>query len=235
MPLHAIQQLPGGARLGLWHLRETPAQLWPLLPHPAPYRPLLPAPADPARQAQWLAARVLTQGLLAAAEPLIGLEPAAATWLTNDADGRPQLTGRPTAAVSLSHSGEWVAALLAPGGRVGVDVEQVRDKARRLAPRFLSAAELAWAEQPGTDPAVFSLLWSAKESLYKLAGQRGLVFREDILTQPFKLAETGELMATLRRSGGQTRHRVCYVRPAPGYVLTHCSEPAVSSLTSPSA
>ena len=99
MPLHAIQQLPSGAWLGLWLLRETPEELAALLPYPTAYQPLLPDTADAARQAQWLAARVLTHELLTVMEPLIESEPVA-SWLTNDADGRPQLTG--TAAPSVT-------------------------------------------------------------------------------------------------------------------------------------
>ncbi|WP_375418684.1 4'-phosphopantetheinyl transferase family protein [uncultured Hymenobacter sp.] len=227
MPLHSIQLLPSGACLGLWHLQEAPADLWPQLPNPVPYRPLLPATTDLTRQAQWLAGRVLVHELLA------GLQAAGAAafptplWLTNDPNGRPQLVGWPQAAVSLSHSGAWVAALLAPGGRVGIDVELVRDKARRLAGRFLSDAELV-AAQKSADPAVFSLLWSVKETLYKLAGQRGLIFREDILIDlsypHFPALTTGELPATLCQANDQTRHRVCYAEPAPGYVLTYCYE-----------
>lgn len=231
MPLHSIQTLPTGAHLGLWQLRETPADLWALLPDAAPYRPLLPAPATPARQAQWLAGRVLMHRLLAGLGGPPGNVPTP-PHLVNDGDGRPALAGWPGAAVSLSHSGAWVAALLAASGRAGVDVELVRDKARRLAGRFLSEAELRTAGPFGADPAFFSLLWSAKETLYKLAGQRGLIFRQDLLTEPvptpLSALEVGELAATLRRAGGQTRHRVCYSQPAPGYVLTYCHELASS-------
>lgn len=232
MPLHSIQLLPSGAYLGLWQLREAPAALWRLLPDPAAYRPLVPQTADATRQAQWLAGRVLMHHLLEPAAAAAELEASAPVWLTNDAAGKPQLAGWPAAAVSLSHSGQWVAALLAPTGTAGVDIELVRDKARRLAGRFLSGAELAAAEQPGTDFTIFSLLWSAKETLYKLAGQRGLIFREDILTEPLSVAKAGEICATLRRTRGQTRHRVCYMRPEPDYVLTYCHEPADFSLTS---
>lgn len=236
MPLHSIHVLPTGARLGLWHLRETAAELWPLLPGGPHYRPLLPITNDLTRQAQWLASRVLLHELLAAFQSSLPLPATTELWLTNAPDGQPQLAGWPGAAVSLSHSGEWVAALLAPSGRAGIDVELVRDKARRLATRFLADEELAAARQDAPDSVIFTLLWSTKETLYKLAGQRGLAFREHILTEPFSepiLAfATGALAATLHRASGQTRHLVCYTEPAPGYVLTYCHEPAEFSRTS---
>lgn len=226
MPLHSIRPLPGGAYLGLWHLLETPAELWPQLATPDAYSPLLPARADGPRQAQWLAGRVLVQRVLAATALTSVLLP-----LQNDATGRPFLVSAgPVPAVSLSHSGAWVAALLAsPGTPVGVDVEVVRDKAQRIAHKFLNDAEQA-AIKPfiTTDAAanneLFSLLWSAKETLYKLAGQRGIIFRQNLLLDlpPGPWTAAGELPAQLALGNVISRHCICYFQPAAGYVLTHC-------------
>jgi phosphopantetheinyl transferase len=226
MPLHSIRPLPGGAYLGLWHLLETPAELWPQLAMPEEYRPLLPARADGPRQAQWLAGRVLVQRMLAATTLSDGL-----LLLQNDATGRPFLAGAsPVPAVSLSHSGAWVAALLAPPGTaVGVDVEAVRDKAQRIARKFLNDDEQA-AVKPFiladavVDNELFSLLWSAKETLYKLAGQRGIIFRQNLLLDlpPGPWPAAGELAARLALGDAISRHCICYFQPAAGYVLTHC-------------
>jgi phosphopantetheinyl transferase len=226
MPLHSIRPLSGGAHLGLWHLLETPAELWPQLAAPEAYVPLLPARADGPRQAQWLAGRVLVQRMLAATALPNVLLP-----LQNDATGRPFLAGAgPVPAVSLSHSGAWVAALLAPPGTpAGVDVEVVRDKAQRIAHKFLNAAESAAIEpfittSSAADTELFSLLWSAKETLYKLAGQRGIIFRQNLLLDlpPGPWPAAGELPARLALGESISRHCICYFQPAAGYVLTHC-------------
>lgn len=236
MPLHSLTPLPGGATLGRWHLTETPAALWLLLAEAAAYAPLLPARADGPRQAQWLAGRVLTQRLLAAS-------PAPLPLLRNDAAGRPWLAGvGPQPAVSLSHSGAWVVALLAPpGSAVGVDVEAVRDKAQRIARKFLNEQELTALEKitlppaPGlnADHELFSLLWSAKETLYKLAGRRGLLFRDHLLLDlpagPWPLP--GALPARLRLAEGISRHQICYLRPAAGYVLTYSYLPGAARVS----
>lgn len=237
MPLHSIRPLPGGAQLGLWHLLETPAELWPQLSGAGTYQPLLPARADVPRQAQWLAGRVLVQRMLAAAAL-----PSVLPTLQNDATGRPFLAGGvgPVLAVALSHSGGWVAALLAPpGAAVGVDVELVRDKALRIARKFLNDDELLVSENTmlannnGLTPTpteVFSLLWSAKETLYKLAGQRGIIFRQNLLLDlaPGCWPAAGELPARLALASGISRHRICYFQPAAGYVLTYCYAPSPS-------
>ena len=239
MPLHTIQPLPGGATLGLWHLTEAPADLWPQLADAPAYASLLPARAAGPRQAQWLAGRRLVQQLLRAAAPGRPLP-----LLQNEASGRPFLVGPgPVPAVSLSHSGEWVAALLAaPGAAVGIDVEAVRDKAQRLARKFLTDEELTVTEHLtaptaafATAPAeLFSLLWSAKETLYKLAGQRGIIFRENLLLDlpPSPWPTAGTLPARLCLGQCNSRHQICYLRPAAGYVLTYCQQPDLSTTSS---
>ena len=226
MPLHAVQRLSPTAVLGLWHLTEAPAGLWALLPEPAAYHPLIPATADATRQGHWLAGRVLVHVL--ANE--LSLEAAGPLLLQNDATGRPWLAGAGGAVVSLSHSGVWVAAVLSRGGRVGVDVEIVRDKAQRLASKFLAPAEWAAAqaatETEATDASAhYTLLWSAKETLYKLAAQRGITFKNQLLLDTFSSQHAGEIPASLVLNDVETRHCVCYHQPAPGYVLTYCYEP----------
>lgn len=229
MPLHSIQRLSPTAVLGLWHLTETAADLWAGLPNAAAYQLLLPAPTDIRRQAQWLAGRRLAHALFGELPTPLPPE----TLVRNDATGRPWLLGAPAGTlVSLSHSGEWAAAVLAQGGRGGVDVEIIRDKAQRLAGKFLAENEWTQARAvtadaaPAAADAHYSLLWSAKEALYKLAAQRGILFRQQLQLHEFSPATSGEIPATLVLGGAQTRHRICYTQPAPGYVLTYCHEPA---------
>jgi phosphopantetheinyl transferase len=228
MPLHSLQHLSPNAVLGLWHLTETAAELWPQLPQPETYQSLLPATAAPIRQSQWLAGRALVHALA----PALVADVPGSLLLQNDATGRPWLAGAtPGLTVSLSHSGAWVAAVLARGGRVGVDVEMIRDKAQRLAAKFLAspewdAAKAACQATPEAASAHFTLLWSAKETLYKLAAQRGIIFKTQLLLDDFHPQESGEIPATLVLGGAQTRHCICYSQPAPGYVLTYSHESA---------
>ena len=227
MPIHSIQRLSPAAVLGLWHLTEAAADLWPLLPQPTAYHKLRPATADATRQAQWLGGRVLVHRLAAEFDTL----QADTLTVQNDPTGRPWLAeAGPGVEISLSHSGAWVAAVLAIGGRVGVDVEIVRGKAQRIASRFLASSEARAAEEialaaPALASAHYSLLWSAKETLYKLAAERGIIFRKQLLLHSFAPQPSGQIPATLVVGAVETRHCICYYQPAPGYVLTYCHEP----------
>ena len=75
---------------------------------------------------------------------------------------------------SLSHSGEWVLAVAARVGPVGVDVEILRaDRPlARLSRRFFAPEEHAWLAQSPEEERVllFYGLWTAKEALFKVLG-----------------------------------------------------------------
>ncbi|MDB5236720.1 MAG: hypothetical protein JWR44_3713 [Hymenobacter sp.] len=228
MPLHSFRPLSPTAVLGLWHLTETAPDLWSQVPQGEAYRALMPATTDATRQAQWLAGRALIHRLLAE----FGQDSTSSLLVQNEATGRPWLAGDADGlVVSLSHSGAWAAAVIARGGRAGVDVELIRDKAQRLASKFLNptewnAAEAVAQATPHAAQAHYTLLWSAKETLYKLAVRRGILFSQQLLLDSFVPHESGEIPATLVLDGAETRHCICYCEPAPGYVLTYCHEPA---------
>ncbi|HEX8348536.1 MAG TPA: 4'-phosphopantetheinyl transferase superfamily protein [Hymenobacter sp.] len=214
MPLHSVLPLSDSALLGLWHLTETSSELLEQLPQQKWYAEQQPIGRINSRTTQWLAGRVLAHTLLADFTTT-------ASVLQNDPNGRPFFPMLPKYAVSLSHSGEWVAAIVATTGKVGIDIEIMRPKAQLLAPRFLSDAERADA---GDQIAKYSLYWSAKETLYKLHSRRGLVFKEQILLDPFRLREAGALTGHLLLENSRSHHQIHYTCPAAGYVLTYCHE-----------
>lgn len=219
MPLYRLTRLPSATPtlLGLWQLTEPAEDLLAQLPAAAEYAPLIPAGRDPERPRQWLAGRLLAHTLLGE------LTDAPALIRNDEATGQPFVAGQPALGVSLSHSGEWVAALLTAHGRVGIDVEQVRPKARQLARKFLSDKEL---DDAGLNDVKHSLYWSAKETLYKLHARRRLLFKEHLLLEPFALETAGTLTGHLLPPDDvPSRHRLGYEQLTPGCVLTWTFSP----------
>jgi len=116
------------------------------------------------------------------------------------AAGQPLLLagGQPLAdhAVSLSHSHDWVAAGLARGARLGVDVE--RENPRR---RIAAMAEwMGWSDC--REAAEFYRAWTYREARIKCRGGSLPAAGEDILP-----AAPGDVAG---------RHHVFCTRPAPG-------------------
>ncbi len=84
--------------------------------------------------------------------------------------------------ISLSHSGNLMAAMISHDYKVGIDVEEIRPKVQRVMHKFLSDEEIAAIGDP-PDIQMLILCWSAKETIYKLMGIQGLLFREQIRLQ----------------------------------------------------
>lgn len=116
--------------------------------------------------------------------PVLGLAPAALP-IERDACGRPHLRGAfERHDVGWSHSGDALLIALGETVELGVDVEQLRPRARALeiAQRFFHADEVDWlrAQAETQRDFAFFRLWCAKEAVLKAHGQ-GVSFGLDRL------------------------------------------------------
>ena len=89
------------------------------------------------------------------------------TFLKN-ADGKPYIKERPELYYNLSHSGVYVALVL-DNCPVGIDIEETRERSKKLAERFFSEAEKECLLNQWSDEA-FTRVWTRKESFLKATG-----------------------------------------------------------------
>lgn len=92
--------------------------------------------------------------------------------------GRPLLENADGLYISISHSADYVAVAFGHLEGIGIDVEQPRAQLARVAPRVLSAAEMAVY---GRSESLLLRAWTLKEALYKAALTEGIDFRRDII------------------------------------------------------
>ena len=79
--------------------------------------------------------------------------------------------------ISISHSANMAAIIYNPDIPVGIDIEAVAPRIRRIAFRAFSDVELAAADD---DLEKLTILWNCKECVFKLANDEGIDFREMI-------------------------------------------------------
>ncbi|MEX2591461.1 MAG: 4'-phosphopantetheinyl transferase superfamily protein [Anditalea sp.] len=84
--------------------------------------------------------------------------------------------------VSLTHSHGLAAAIFHKEMPVGIDLDFVREKVVKLGPKFLDPSEIDFLE---TDPLLYTIAWSTKETIYKCQGRKGISLKQNILLQPF--------------------------------------------------
>lgn len=81
--------------------------------------------------------------------------------------------------ISLSHTRGLVGLAHSVSFNVGLDLESVRDKAMHLHTKFIHPSERKFFDT--TIAFDMSLLWSFKETLFKLADRRGVHFSKDLI------------------------------------------------------
>src|SRR5262245_19641119 len=87
---------------------------------------------------------------------------------------------------SISHCGDFAAAIVSKSNRVGIDIEIPMEKISGIMHKFLSPEEHGAFNltEPDKNKIRFAtLLWSAKESVFKWYGDGGVDFRKDIQLQ----------------------------------------------------
>ena len=121
------------------------------------------------RRTEWLAGRFLIRELAAR----VGYD---FNGIYSDEHGKPHLI-QLSAHISISHAFPYVVGMLNTKEACGVDIEQIKPKLSKLAPKFLSPDELAKGNGEVNN---FGIFWGAKDALYKLHGRKQLIFRENL-------------------------------------------------------
>lgn len=150
-------------KIGLWQITESLNELQQLWQGRA-----APTAAPENRQKEWLASRLCLQSLLNEACEIV-----------KDSYGKPQLlSGK--GQISISHCKGFAAVAYHPIQPVGIDMEYLSDRILTIAPRFVRPEETFLLEEYGEIHGAM-LIWSAKESLFKLYGRKSLNFKEHLL------------------------------------------------------
>lgn len=111
--------------------------------------------------------------------------------LTYDTNGKPHLADGKN--ISITHSYEF-SAIIISSKNVGIDLEMKREKIIKIANKFIDS-EFHFLDHQNNYIEQLSVIWGAKEALYKMCNSRSLSFKQDMHIQPFSLNEdTGKAL-----------------------------------------
>lgn len=104
---------------------------------------------------------------------------------------------------SISHCGDYAAAIVSSTQRVGVDVELVTHRVNKIRHKFLHPSELSnWDIETMEEQEKFrtlTLLWSAKEAMFKWWGRGDIDFSECMQVEKNTLKSSGILNARFQK------------------------------------
>lgn len=102
-----------------------------------------------------------------------------------DEAGKPHL--KDGTFVSITHSFEFTGIILSKKMEVGIDIEKQRDKILRIAHRFTPVKEYRTLANDQALIRKLTMVWGAKESIYKIMGVHGLSFLNHIRVSEFDM------------------------------------------------
>ncbi len=101
-----------------------------------------------------------------------------------DENGKPHLTGDKH--ISITHSFIF-SAIIISDTEVGIDIEKQRQKIQRIAHKFTPIEEYRTIANDDALMRKLTIVWCAKESLYKSFAEKGVSFLQHIYVEEFML------------------------------------------------
>jgi len=122
-----------------------------------------------------------------------------------DEFGKPHLTnGRH---ISITHSFTFTAIIFSDEAPVGIDVEKQREKILKIAHKFTPIEEYKTIANVDALICKLTIVWGAKESLYKIYGKKKLLFLHHIYVNDFNF-EDKKTIGEIRFDGKTTSYNI---------------------------
>ena len=207
MPIISIQNITNDITLGIWRITETKADFENQLGN---HLFDLSKPINPAENVgiHWFASRVLLQNLFDANR----------IEIHKNENNKPTLyIDHEKYFISISHSYEYVGIMFSKTHEVGLDIERVDDRIHRVANKFLNENEQLFAESK----LIKTLIWSAKESMYKWYGKKELDFKLNMEAFIFEPQNEGVFNCLLHKNEINKVIEMHYYQ-LENYVFTYC-------------
>jgi phosphopantetheinyl transferase len=162
MPILHKKDINNSLSIGIWHIVETKEELLNSFVNKGFNAKNTIISKNELRLKQWLAVRLLLHEFYPNVE------------ISYNKFGKPFLSNK--VEISISHTGNYAVLALNTSKKCGIDIEKISAKVERIKHKFLNVQELEIAKTLEE----LTLFWCAKEALYKLYGDKELIFNEQL-------------------------------------------------------
>ncbi|MDY7394788.1 4'-phosphopantetheinyl transferase superfamily protein [Aureibaculum sp. 2210JD6-5] len=128
--------------------------------------------------------------------------------------------------ISITHSFTFTGIIISKSKLVGIDIEKQRDKIVRIAHKFTTVDDYKNIENEHELVRKLTIVWGAKESLYKIYEQEGLSFLQHIYVDDFTLEDT-ETTATITYKKKKSTYRI-YFLEFEGFMCTYALDEVIN-------
>lgn len=85
--------------------------------------------------------------------------------------------------ISISHSNDYAVIIVSHENQVAIDIEKIDERVIRVAHKFIRDDEQV--PSAAFQTMAYTIIWSAKETLYKHYGKKELDFKQHLSIEPF--------------------------------------------------
>ncbi|MBB6113077.1 4'-phosphopantetheinyl transferase family protein [Mucilaginibacter lappiensis] len=195
------QHIDDDTEFALWRIEEEADDLYKQLQLDDEEKAYVEKLSNGKRHLHWLGTRVLLRKMLHTDEYID---------CKVDAHGKPYLVNLPYH-ISFSHSFDYAAVMISKTHKVGIDIEQIKQKVERIAGKFLRPDEMAFIDDAHKIEQLY-VCWCAKEAIYKCNGEKEVSFADNIFLDPFSFNTRGELSARLHKNNINLDYVVSYMQ-----------------------
>lgn len=187
MPIIYKKDIKNHSVIGVWKISESVDELLSMIDFTKEDYATFEKFKVKSRQAHWLSYRLMIRQLM---------DPDYKCDFYYDKHGKLQFKDLDYS-ISVTHSGLYSGVIISKNHYVGIDIEKLGDRINLLADKFLSDKEKEFL--PEQDQYRYlTILWSAKESLFKLFGKSNVLFDKNIILDPFKLKIKGQFTGHIK-------------------------------------
>lgn len=202
-----VQKYDNGLSVALWNITESEDELMALLENDAIVAEELIPFTSTKRRLEYLASRCALNELTGNQQRVCYHE-----------NGAPYLADN-SLNISISHTGHYASVATHPDKAIGIDIERIGDKVERVKHKFLSAEELKNIDARSAKIHL-TILWAAKEAMYKVMGVETVEFTEQIIIEPFTPYMEGEIVAHETASADKKDYKLQY-KVYPEFVIVY--------------
>ena len=109
--------------------------------------------------------------------------------------------------ISITHSFTFTAIIVSDKFHVGIDIEKQREKILKIAHKFTPFEEYKTIANVDALISKLTIVWGAKESLYKIYGKKKLLFLHHIYIEDFRFADE-KTIGIIRYDGKEATYKI---------------------------
>jgi len=128
--------------------------------------------------------------------------------LVYDEFGKPHL--KDGKFISITHSFTFSGIIISDDTPVGIDIEKQRDKILKIAHKFTPIEEYKSIANHEALVSKLTIVWGAKESLYKIYGKKKLLFLDHIYIEDFSF-ETNQTKGKILYEGVTDEYKIHFL------------------------